>query len=155
VVSAVYMDTSALVKRYVSEVGSDWINALLDGQQALTSLTSHLAVIEGICTFARRRREGLLSPEDYARTLVAFDYDFRYRYDVITAEPTVIDAARQLAERHPLRAYDAVHLASAWLADRKLVQAGQPSLTFICADDRLIAAAQAEGLLADNPNHHP
>jgi predicted nucleic acid-binding protein len=53
VVSAIYMDTSALVKRYVSEVGSDWVNALLDGQQALISLTSHLAVTEDICTFAR------------------------------------------------------------------------------------------------------
>jgi predicted nucleic acid-binding protein len=65
VVSAVYLDTSALVKRYIFEVGSDWVNALLGGQERPTSLTSHLTLIEGICTFVRRRREGLLSPEDY------------------------------------------------------------------------------------------
>jgi len=155
VVSAIYLDTSALIKRYLSEVGSDWVNALLGGQETPTSLTSHLTVIEGICTFARRRREGLLSPEDYLRILTAFDYDFRYRYDVVAVEPMVIDSARHLAERTSLRAYDAMQLASAWLANQRLVQAGRPPLTFICADDRLLAVAQAEGLLADNPNHHP
>jgi hypothetical protein len=31
----------------------------------------------------------------------------------------------------------------------------KPPLTFICADDRLVAIAQAEGFLTDNPNYHP
>jgi predicted nucleic acid-binding protein len=154
-VSTIYLDTSALMKRYLTEAGSGWIKALLDAGQATTSLTSHLTVIEGVCTFARRRREGLLSPEDYLQLLAAFDYDFRYRYDVIAVEPMVIDTARQLAERNPLRAYDAVQLASAWLADQKLVQARRSPLTFISADDRLLAVAQAEGLSTDNPNRHP
>jgi hypothetical protein len=36
-----------------------------------------------------------------------------------------------------------------------LVQENQYPLTFICADDVLLAIAQAEGLPTDNPNHHP
>ena len=153
-VSTIYLDTSALVKCYLTETGSVWIRALLDGNRTPTSLTSHLTVIEGICTFARRRRQGLLSLEDYLRILAAFDYDFRYRYEMIAVEPAVIDTAWQMADRSPLRAYDAVQLASAWLANQKLVQAGRSPLTFVCADDRLIAIAQAEGLLTENPNHH-
>jgi len=39
--------------------------------------------------------------------------------------------------------------------NEELIRAGQPPLTFVCADERLIAIAQAEGLLTDNPNHHP
>jgi hypothetical protein len=112
-------------------------------------------VIEGICTFARRRREGLLSADDYRRLVAVFDYDFQYRYDVIAVEPLVVDAARHMADLHPLRAYDAVQLASAWLADQKLVGAGEPPLTFVCADDDLLSVAHSEGLLVENPNDHP
>ena len=69
--------------------------------------------------------------------------------------PVTIDIARRLADRHPLRAYDAVQLATAWLLNQNLLQTGKPPLTFICTDDRLIAIAQTEGLLTDNPSHHP
>jgi hypothetical protein len=46
-------------------------------------------------------------------------------------------------------------VVTAWLLNQDLIDAGQPPLAFVCADDRLIDVAQAEGLLTDNPNHHP
>jgi predicted nucleic acid-binding protein len=153
--STVYLDTSALVKLYLTETGSDWIRTLLESVPAPTRLTSHLSMIEGACTFARRRREGLLSPEDYHRLLVSFDYDCQYHYELIAVEPVVVDTARRLADLHPLRAYDAVQLASAWLADQRLVGAGRPSLTFVCADSDLLSIAHTEGLVVENPNDHP
>jgi len=155
VVSISYLETSALVKRYVVEVGSDWIRALLKPDRTPTVFTSHLTVVEAVCAFARRRREGVLSPEHHARILTSFDYDSRYLYNLLAVAPAVVQTARTLANQHPLRAYDAVQLASAWLANEKLVQAGHPPLTFICADDRLLAVAQAEGLPTENPNLHP
>jgi hypothetical protein len=48
-----------------------------------------------------------------------------------------------------------MQLTTAFLANQALVQAGKSPLIFICADDRLIAIAQVEGMLTDNPNHHP
>jgi hypothetical protein len=51
--------------------------------------------------------------------------------------------------------YDAVQLATALVANETLAAAGLPSLTFVAADDDLVAAARAEGLDAENPNHHP
>jgi hypothetical protein len=48
-----------------------------------------------------------------------------------------------------------VQLASALMARDTLRSAGLPPLTFLAADDRLLAAAQAEGLATDNPNAHP
>jgi predicted nucleic acid-binding protein len=154
-VSIAYLDTSALIKAYVIEAGSDWIRTLVKPDQTPTVFTSQLTVVEAVCAFARRRREGVLSAEHHARILTSFEYDAKYLYNTLTVEIAVVESAKRLANLHPLRAYDAVQLASAWLANEKLVQAGHPPLTFICADDRLLAIAQVEGLPTDNPNDHP
>jgi predicted nucleic acid-binding protein len=154
-VSVAYFDTSALLKQYVTEVGSGWVNALLSSSSPPAVFTSHLTVIEATCAFARRLREGTLSPGDHTKLLSAFNYDVTYKYNTIDVMPVTIDMACQLANKHPLRAYDAAQLATAWLSNQALVRAGRPPLTFISADDRLIKIAVAESLLTDNPNHHP
>lgn len=152
--SSFYFDTSALVKHYLTEIGSHWVQELLRAPTT-TVFTSALTSVESICTFARRRREGTLVEDDFVQMLTIFRYDFTYRYEVIPAENAILDAARQLALQHPLRAYDAIHLATAWLAHRTLRLAGEAPLTFVCADDRLLANAQAEGLPTINPNVYP
>jgi len=101
-------------------------------------------VVEAACTFARRQHEGLLSSDDHHQLFTVFDYDLAYRYNVLGVEPVVIDKARQMANRQPLRAYDAVHLATAWLLNEELLRADKSRLTFVYADERLIAIAQAE-----------
>lgn len=153
-VSTFYFDTSALVKHYIAETGSGWVRTVL-GLPKVQVFTSLLTSIEAACTFARRQREGALSATDYADVLSIFDYHFAYRYTILGLNDEVIGAARDLANRHPLRAYDAVQLASAWLIHQDLRDNHAPPLTFVCADDRLLSIAQAEGLLTDNPNQHP
>ena len=66
----------------------------------------------------------------------------------------MIDSAIQLTRRQKLRGYDAIHLACALALNKPLVDDGLPSLTFIAADDNLLAAACAEGLATENPNDH-
>ncbi len=149
-----YFDTSALLKLYVTETGSSWTRAYLASVPAPTVFTSYLTAVEAACAFARRLREDALSPADHAKAMHAFDYDITYRYNLLDVVPVTIDTARQLAVQHPLRAYDAVQLATACLLDDSLSRTSRSPLTFICADDRLIAVAQAKGLLTDNPNHH-
>ncbi len=96
-----------------------------------------------------------MSAEDHAQILLALDYDVAHWYNVLEVTSNVVDTARAFANEYPLRAYDAVHLATAWLANKQLVQGSQSPLTFICADNRLLTMAEAVGLLADNPNRHP
>lgn len=67
---------------------------------------------------------------------------------------TVIDLAGQLVNQHPLRAYDAVQLAAALNLQGQLSPPDVASFTFL-TDSRLLAIAQAENLLADDPNLHP
>lgn len=73
------------------------------------------------------------------------------RYQVIELNDNLFDEARRLLIKHPLRALDALQLASALQAAKVL--GIQP--IFISADTRLLAAATAEGLAVDDPNLHP
>lgn len=95
----------------------------------------------------RKRRAGELSARD-ARTLAArFSADFhgtpteRPRFIPIAIAPRILDLAAGLTERHGLRAYDAVQLASAMA-----VRVVEPVCrTFACFDRGLGVAARAEG----------
>ena len=153
--STVYLDTSALVKLYVTEEGSEWVRDLLSYSRHPIAFTSHLTVVETACAFARKRREDFLSPDDHMEVLLAFDHDVAYWFNILDVTPEVIETAKLFAGDHPLRAYDAVHLATAWLANRQLVLAEQPPLTFVCADKPLLQIAEAVGLPIDNPENYP
>jgi predicted nucleic acid-binding protein len=142
------------VKRYVDEVGSVWLRAMIASTRPLLLFTSRMTIVEVIGAFARRAREGSLSPEELAIARDAFRGDCLNEYQIMPPTMTVIDLACALLEQHPLRAYDATHLATALGAQQFLVAQGHPPLTFLSADDRLNHAAAAEGLEMDNLNHH-
>jgi hypothetical protein len=76
-------------------------------------------------------------------------------YELVIAVGSVIDQATRLLERHPLRAYDAIHLAMALIANEQLLTNNLSPLTFLSADQRLNEVAVVEGLAVDNPNHYP
>ncbi len=154
-VDTFYFDTSALLKQYVAETGSDWVNSLVARSPAPFVFTSQITTVESICAFTRRLRKGNLSSASHTKLISAFDYDTTYRYHLVDVMPVTIKTARQFAQQHPLRAYDAIQLATAWLVNQTLVQAEKAPLLFISADDRLNRVVQAEGLAVDNPNHHP
>lgn len=149
-----YLDTSALIKRYVDEIGSNWLRATLAGQPPPSIIIVHLAVVEVTSALMRRLREGSLTQMDYAQAQNAFRADCLNDYEIVTAISEAIDQANRLLERHPLRAYDAVHLASALVSNRQLLANNLAPLTFLSADDRLNRAAVAEGLSVDNPNDY-
>jgi len=150
-----YVDTSALVKRYIDEVGSDRLRATLDTQPAPSIIVVHLIIVEVTSALTRRMREGTLTPAEYAQVQNAFRFDCLNEYEIVTAVGDIIDQANRLLERHPLRAYDAVHLAAAVVANQQLLANNLAPLIFLSADERLNNAASAEGLTVDNPNHHP
>lgn len=60
-------------------------------------------------------------------------------------------AAEQLAFRYSLRAYDAVQLASAQFAIRRLRKIGRQGVIFLSADARLLGFAKSEGFTILNP----
>jgi predicted nucleic acid-binding protein len=150
-----YVDTSALVKRYIDEVGSDWLRAELNTSPPPSLLVVHLAIVEITSALTRRMREGILTLTEYAQVQNAFRSDCLNEYQLIIAVDNIIDRANRLLESHPLRAYDAIHLAAAVVANQKLLTNTLAPLIFLSADDRLNQAATAAGLVVDNPAHHP
>jgi predicted nucleic acid-binding protein len=153
-VSVYFLDTSALVKRYIDETGSHWLRATVDPALSPFLVISQLLVVEVHSALNRRLREGTISQDDCTRTKQAFQGDCQNEYNLIPMSGAIVDLACGLLERHPLRASDAIHLATALTSNRLLSDHGLPALAFLCADDRLLDAATTEGLATDNPSYH-
>lgn len=151
-----FLDTSALVKRYLSETGSPWIVTLTNPAAGHTIFVAEITRVEGAAAIAARHRaSGGISLSERDRLVQLLLQHFDTEYVPALLQTTVISQAVRLTQRHRLRGYDAVQLATALNVHAKALAAGLPSPTFIVADNDLVAAAQAEGLAADNPNVHP
>ena len=152
--SIYFLDSSALAKRYITERGSLWIQGLTDPDARNSLIIARISWVEVLSALARRQREGDLASSDADQAIPAFRHDLGTQYRVSELDAGLVDIAGNLVTRHPLRAYDAVQLASALRAQSDLAQTGAPTLVFLAADDRLLAIAQIEGLQTDNPSHH-
>ena len=146
-----FADTSALGKRYVSEVGSSWVLSWILPSAGHIIVVSDLAQIETFSVFARLQREGLFSPADVAILQNQALLHLEKEYLTVALEAPVLAQARQLVDRYPLRTLDAIQLACALRATALLGE----TITFVCADNRLLTAAAAEGFVTDNPLLHP
>jgi hypothetical protein len=133
-----YFDASALVKRYVRETGSVVVRRLLASGIVATSRLSEVEVTSGI---VRRAREGAFTPARRDRALAALQRDLP-AFAIVEVIPEVTADARALLLRHPLRAGDAIQLASCLYLQRQL---NQP-IPFVAFDQRLVDAAGAEGV---------
>lgn len=149
-----YLDSSALSKRYVEETGTPWLRGILASAAGNAVVTARITMVELHSALARRLREGSVDMQACFIAVQAFNQHCAAEYRFVELDPAVVELARDLLDRHPLRAYDAVQLASALRASRALEAAHLPPLQFLTADDRLIAAAVREGLATDNPNSH-
>ena len=103
-----------------------------------------LAVIERVGRIRRSIRE-----REYRR----FVYQLTNRYTIISLITVDYERAASLTQSHPLKAFDAIQLAVA-LRYQQMITSVQQSITFISGDNALNSAAQAEGLVVDNPFRH-
>lgn len=135
----VYLDASALVKRYVAETGSADVAALIDSAQlAATAVISRAEVAAAL---AKAARMGLADRELLAASLADVEQDWNDYLRLDVNERAVARAAA-LAWAQQLRGYDAVHLACAQVWQEALGEA----VTLATYDRDLWRAAQATGL---------
>lgn len=149
-----YLDSSALVKRYAAEPGSPWIQSIVATGPRGTIFTSIATQVEVVAAIVRRTRSQQIVPEQARAALSALKRDFATRYSVVLLGESVAERAVALCERHGLRGYDGIQLASALMVQDELSAAGLSSLVFVSADHELNKAAQEESLAVDNPNDH-
>ena len=133
-----YLDTSALVKLYVEEPGTQDVGTWID--EASTVVTARIAYAEGRAALARYRRQGALTARLLRSAVRSLDEDWS-RCTIVEITDGLVRRAGQLAERHALRGFDAIHLAAA-------LELHGPTRTvaFACFDQRLNEAAHRERL---------
>jgi predicted nucleic acid-binding protein len=134
-----YLDSSSLLKLYLEEEESEAVSALVVGADAVYA--SRVAYAEARSGLARARRMARLDDVSYRAAIGEFEGRWTAVNAVEVSDP-LVRVAGDLAERHRLRGFDAIHLASALVVQR---EGGQP-VTFSAWDDRLMQAAADEGL---------
>lgn len=138
----VYLDTSALAKRYVQEPGSEVLESFFIS--AVTEvIVSTLVLPEFGAAIGRKLRERQLPGSAATHAMNEIQKDWVGLYVKVPLTEAVAEAAAALAIRYPLKGADAVHLATA---------IGEEVEVFITSDAQLMGAAQKEGLKGYNPS---
>jgi len=134
-----YLDTSALLKKYFEEVGSKEIIA--KWRQASVIVTSSVAYAEALAAIHRKKREIGFDDDLLEKIRDSFKRDWN---SFIRVEVTdeLNEWIENLVSRYPLRGFDAIHLASALTVHDKLPE----NFLFACYDNTLRQASQMIGL---------
>ena len=136
-----YLDTSALVKRYVRESGSEEVSVLIEQAEVIGSSLLTQVEMASALSKAVRLKWVDADPADRAWR------DFMSHWQSVarlSMTPVVAQRASRLAWEHGMRAYDAAHLAAALIWQESL----ESPVTLASYDRELWSAAQKEGMAA-------
>ena len=150
---AYFLDSSALVKFYVEEIGSDWTRSLTNVAENIIYVAS-VARVEIVSALTRRLNRGDIVPAEFDQACDEAEADFINQFRIVDLTNAIIEDAITLAKRHGLRAYDAVQLAAALDTGRIISEVESTELILVSADADLNAAAVAQGLRVEDPNTH-
>ncbi len=140
----IYFDSSALVKRYLREAGSESVNAILLSQEII--VTSKLAYPEILSAFMRKHRGGELARKSLRSVIDQFESDWKL-FSIVEFHDELFPTIKALIEKYLLKGADTVHLSSAlWLK-----QASREDVKFVASDLNLLKAAESENLHSINP----
>ncbi|MFN6527698.1 type II toxin-antitoxin system VapC family toxin [Nostoc sp. ChiSLP03a] len=150
-----FIDSSALVKRYISETGSAWVLELFDPTLKNEVFIAAITSVEIIAAITRRARGGSISITDATITRNQFKSDLQKDYQIVEITENIINSGIVLSETYGLRGYDAIQLAVDRAVNTICIANGLAPITFVSADNELNAAVVSEGLMIENPNSHP
>jgi predicted nucleic acid-binding protein len=153
-VASYFFDSSAIVKRYVNEVGTVWVTSLIEPTAGNEILMARISGVEVVAAIKRRERIGTTSFPNAQVAITGFRRDFAVFFTILEISVSLISEAMSLAERHDLRGYDAVQLAAALEVHRRRTVLGLSPSVLVSADESLNEAGFAEGLMVDDPNRH-
>lgn len=154
--SAYLFDSSATVKRYITETGTAWIIGLFRTHSHNQIFVSEITLVEVISALTRRHRGLSAASVKYGKRAASrFQRTYNTKFFKVPADLALINEAARLAKEHYLRGYDAIQLATALQVDNERQSIGVTPLIFVSADTDLNKAAQSEGLSVENPDNYP
>ncbi len=143
-----YLETSALVKLYVLEPGTDRLlhiaSNVVENRFAVLSVSQ----VEFRSAIRRRERAGDIAQNAAGLLLDRFQQHLETRFLRQALTDAVLDGALEMIDRYALRAYDAIQLAGCL---ELRTAAGAEGPTFVCSDEKLLEAALSELLPILNP----
>ena len=148
-----FVDSSALVKRYVNETGSSWVLSLFDLASNHRILIATITAVEIIAAISRRERGGSLASSSSRTLCKQLRTDYQSDYQSVNITKNIVSSAMVLSETYGLRSDDAVQLAVG-CAISTLCLASGILLTFVSSDQELNKAALGEGMVIENLNSY-
>lgn len=152
--AAYYLDSSALVKRYLAETGWAWVQTLCDPANGNEICLARITLVEVVSAVSRRRDGGSISTGQATTVLDRFRQDWHTDFAIVEMTPALLENAASVADTYLLRAYDAVQLAAAIQIHALRDLGALSALTLVSADLELNAAAGDVGIPVDDPNAH-
>lgn len=147
--TAYYLDASATVKAYSEERGADRVEEILE--HGTETHISRVCVVEVAAAFFGKTKTGEMRMEEAVSALEEFRLDVENIYRIAEVSPVTTDRAVEVAERHRLRAYDCLQLATALLLQEQRAPLELAPLVLVSSDAELNAAAEGEGLSVEDP----
>ena len=148
-----YFDASALAKRYTDEIGSDEVDFLFANVPLEQMQCLILGAMEVLWICVRKRNDGRITHSHFTqatRYLEQEVIDTNSDFKTISVPDTLVLNSMSLVESHSINSVDAIVLRSALDIAAELHRTDN-RLVLVASDQRLLRAAQTEGLLIFNP----
>jgi predicted nucleic acid-binding protein len=146
-VSCYFLESTAFVKLFVQEPGTEALISLMEAVEDNRKLISASTPLEVYAAIRRRERSGAITAEDATAALDSLRLEAA-RMVQEPLNPAVLEAARQLLDRTTLRWPDTLQLGAAIVA-RDMFQATE--IIFVSASPQLLEAAKSEGFHTIDP----
>ena len=138
----IFCDTSALIKKYISEKGSDKFEKILSKTDNI--YVSAITEIETISTFKRLLVEKAIDKNEYDMILKDFETDYHF-FSVVSFDRQIIKNAVNMINQYQLKTLDSIQLGTAVFLKNEID-------SFVVCDEKLIKAALREKVKVINPN---
>ena len=135
-----FFDTSALIKNYIEEPGTDNVASIFDKADEI--FVSEICIIESISTIRRIYEENKITKKDYENLKEEIKKDNQY-FSRISIE-NVYSIAEKLIDKYQLKSLDSIQLGSMILLRNQIDY-------FVCCDKKLLEAANKEKIKTINP----
>ena len=144
-----YFDTSAILKRYRNELGTDVVDRLFDSPQGDSQFyISFLTILELTSSILRLVKGGQLSQSVADDMLARFSQDIPDTFRLAPLTDAILNGAVTVVGRHQFRSGDAIHLAT---ASSIFSLAPESEGILVSSDSELLSAATNSGMGVLNP----
>lgn len=140
-----FFDTSALVKRYYLEAGTDQVDAIIEDGDITVVITT-LSIIETVSAFRRKYNAGDIDQDAMYQVIAAFFREALTDFVLLPMGDPAMEHALTLVLDDDLRTLDSLQLSAALTVHEEL-----DDIRFICADTDLVATAEDHGINSRNP----